>query len=56
MSEHIQKVLRGEYDVPYNPPQHATVLDSGENVGGLRWVGLPSLARDNRRMRLASID
>jgi FkbM family methyltransferase len=44
MVAHVQKVLRGEYDVPYEHPR-PVILDIGANIGGFaawaigRWPG-----------------
>ena len=44
MAAHAQKVLRGEYDIPYQHP-HPVILDIGANIGSFavwasqRWPG-----------------
>jgi FkbM family methyltransferase len=45
MTRHVERIMQGEYNVPYNPTGGVTVLDIGANVGAFavwasrRWPG-----------------
>ena len=43
MRRHVQKVLNGEYEIPYQATR-PTILDIGANVGSFA-LGTPALAR-----------
>jgi len=61
MAAHVQKVLRGEYEVSYQHP-HPVILDIGANVGSFaawamqRWPGCFIRSEIDILSRLPGID